>query len=128
MPLLFLFFAALPLAKAQMPGQEALGPPPAQIEQKSYGLRATAGREVLEVTVCTDSVIHVVATPEPPASASLRPWMLDAQQSCPGALFTLTQDAKAARLKTARLEVIVHIERGSLSFRTLDGESLLNEG
>jgi hypothetical protein len=38
------------------------------------GLRATAGREVLEVTVCTDSVIHVVATPEPSAPAAPRPW------------------------------------------------------
>jgi alpha-D-xyloside xylohydrolase len=128
MPILFLFFAALPVAKAQMPGQEAPGPPPAQIEQTSHGLRAIAGREVLEVTVCTDSVIHVVATPEPFAPASPLPWMLDAQQSCPGAPFTFTQDAKAASLRTAHVEVIVHIERGGLSFRTLDGESLLNEG
>ena len=54
--------------------------------------------------------------------------MLDAQQSCPGAPFTFTQDAKAASLKTAQLEVIVNIERGNLSFRTISGESLLNEG
>ena len=31
-------------------------------------------------------------------------------------------------MKTAQLEVIVHLERGSLSFRTANGESLLNEG
>ena len=55
---------------AQMPGQKALGPPPAQVEQTSHGIRATAGNEVLEVTVCTDSVIHVVATPEPSAPSS----------------------------------------------------------
>ncbi|MGA8744075.1 MAG: hypothetical protein WB561_22980, partial [Terracidiphilus sp.] len=78
---------------AQMPGQKAPGPPPAQIEQTSHGIRATAGREVLEVTVCSDSVIHVVATPVPSAPASPRPWMLDAQQACPGAPFTFTPDA-----------------------------------
>src|ERR1019366_3435830 len=39
---------------AQMPGQKAPGPPPAQVEQTSHGIRATAGNEVLEVTVCTD--------------------------------------------------------------------------
>ncbi len=54
--------------------------------------------------------------------------MLDAQQACPGAPFTFAQDAKAATLKTAQLEVIVNIERGNLSFRTISGESLLNEG
>jgi Glycosyl hydrolases family 31/Domain of unknown function (DUF4968) len=113
---------------AQMPGQEAPGPPPAQVEQTSHGIRATAGREVLEVTVCSDSVIHVVATPEPSAPASPRPWMLDAQQSCPGAPFTFAQDAKVASLKTAQLEIIVNIERDNLTFRTTGGESLLNEG
>jgi alpha-D-xyloside xylohydrolase len=128
MPVLFLIFLAASMLKAQMPGQSAPGPPPARVEQTSHGLRATAGSEVLEVTVCSDSVIHVVATPEPSDSASPRPWMLDAQQSCPGARFTFTQDAKAASMKTAQLEVTVNIERGNLSFRTAEGETLLSEG
>src|ERR1700738_2089262 len=60
---------------AQMPGQKAPGPPPEQVEQTAHGIRATAGNEVLQLTVCTDSVIHVVATPEPsaPASRDLQP-------------------------------------------------------
>jgi len=113
---------------AQMPGQNAAGPPPAQIEQTSHGIRATAGKEVLEVTVCTDSVIHVVATPVPSAPTSPRPWMLEPQQFCAGAPFTEMQDERSARLKTAKLEVTLSVERGNLSFRTLDGDSLLNEG
>ncbi|MGA9243655.1 MAG: TIM-barrel domain-containing protein [Silvibacterium sp.] len=127
MPILLLASAASHSA-AQMPGQKAPGPPPAQIEQTSHGFQATAGREVLTVTACTDSVIHVIATPEPSASPTPRPWMLDAQQSCPGAPFTFAQDAKVTSMKTAQLEVIINIERGSLSFRTTSGESLLNEG
>jgi alpha-D-xyloside xylohydrolase len=123
-----LLLAASAAHAAQMPGQKAPGPPPAQVEQTSHGLRTTAGSEVVEITVCTDAVIHVVATQEPSAPAAPRPWILDAQQSCPGAAITLTQDAKAATLKTAQLEVIVDLERGSLSFRTADGQSLLNEG
>ena len=118
MPVIALLLAASTIAAAQMPGQKAPGPPPEQVEQTSHGIRATAGREILEVTVCSDSVIHVVATPEPSAPASPRPWMLDAQQSCPGAPFTFAQDAKAASIKTAQLEVIVNIERGNLTFRT----------
>ena len=113
---------------AQMPGQNAAGPPPAQVEQTSHGIRATAGKEVLEVTVCTDSVIHVVATPVPSAPTSPRPWMLEPQQFCAGAPFTEMQDERSARLKTAKLEVTLSVERGNLSFRTLDGDSLLNEG
>jgi alpha-D-xyloside xylohydrolase len=129
MPILILFLATSSMANAQMPGQKAPGPPPEQVEQTSHGLRATAGREVLDLTVCSDSVIRVVATPEPsPPPASPRPWMLDGQQSCPGGPFTFAQDAKAASIKTAQLEVIVNIERGNLSFRTIGGESLLNEG
>jgi alpha-D-xyloside xylohydrolase len=128
MRVVVLLLAASTIAAAQMPGQKTPGPPPAQIEQTSHGFRAIAGREVLNVTVCTGSVIHVVATPEPFATRSPRPWMLDALQSCPGAPFTFTQDAKAASMKTAHLEVTVQIERGNLSFRTVGGESLLNEG
>ncbi|MGA7312589.1 MAG: hypothetical protein WBX22_01340, partial [Silvibacterium sp.] len=128
LPVLCLLFPISPVATAQMPGQKAPGPPPAQIDQTSHGFRATAGKEVVMVTACTDSVIHIVAMPDPSVSESPRPWMLDAQQSCPGAPFTFAQDAKAASMKTAQLEVIINIERGSLSFRTSRGEGLLNEG
>jgi hypothetical protein len=63
-PVFVLLLAASTIATAQMPGQKAPGPPPAQIEQTSHGIHATAGSEVLEITVCSDSVIHVVASPE----------------------------------------------------------------
>jgi len=128
MPVFALVLAASTIATAQMPGQKAPGPPPEQIEQTSHGIHATAGSEVLEITVCSDLVIHVVASPGPSAPTTPRPWMLDAEQSCPGAPFTFAQDAKTARVKTARLDVIVNIERGNISFRIAGGESLLNEG
>ena len=124
----FVFLFAVSSVAAQMPGQKAPGPPPAQVEQTSHGFRATASNEVLEVTACSGAVIHVVATPEPSATPSPRPWMLDPLQSCPGAQFTFTQDAKTASIKTSQLEVIVNIERGNLTFKTVAGESLLNEG
>ncbi len=115
-------------ALAQMPGQQALAPPPEQIVQTRSGLRATAGKETMTVTVCTASLIHVVATPEPSAPSSPRPWMLDAGQSCPGAPFTFSLDDKAATLKTAQLEVTLNVARGNLSFRTAAGDAILNEG
>jgi alpha-D-xyloside xylohydrolase len=54
--------------------------------------------------------------------------MLDEQQSCPGAPFTYAQDDRSAVMRTARFEVSLNLERGNLSFRTLSGETLLNEG
>jgi hypothetical protein len=59
----FVLLLAASSISAQMPGQKAPGPPPAHIEQTGHGFSATAGKEVLTVTACTDSVIHVVATP-----------------------------------------------------------------
>jgi len=115
-------------SQAQMPGQKAPGPPPARVEQTGQGFRAAAGNEILTVTACTDSVIHVVATPDPSAPASPRPWMRNDQQSCPGTHFTFSQDAKLATLRTSQLEVTIGIERGELSFRSANGESLLKEG
>ena len=77
---LVFFFMSSAVAAAQM-SEKVARPPPAQIEQTSYGIRATAGSEVLEVTVCADSVIHVVVT-APSAPASPRSWMFDSQQAC----------------------------------------------
>src|SRR5260370_960049 len=82
----------------------------------------------MEVSVWPVSVINGGAPPAPSASASPRPWMLEARQSCPGAPLDFTRDERTAVIKTARLSVIFNLERGSLSFRTAAGDSLLNEG
>jgi alpha-D-xyloside xylohydrolase len=124
---LALFVAQRP-GVAQMPGQKMPGLEPTEVQQTSRGIRATTRQESLDVTVCSDAVIHVVAGPEKPDREPQRPWMLDAQQSCAGAPFTFAKDAKTASLKTERLEVIVDLERGNLSFRNAAGESLLKEG
>ncbi len=113
---------------AQMPGQQAPGPPPERFEKTAQGFRATAGAEILELTVCSDSVVHVVATIEPSAPASPRPWMLDAAESCPGATFSFSEDEKGARLTTGKLDLAIGRERGNLTFRAASGDSLLNEG
>jgi alpha-D-xyloside xylohydrolase len=121
--------AASSTASAQMPGQRMPGLPPMSVEQTSQGMRATAGKEILDVTVCADSVIHVVAKPEQnDAPAAQLPWMLDPKESCAGAAHTFAEDAKSASVKTATLEVRFSLDRGNLSFETIGGESLLREG
>ncbi len=117
-------FAARPLS-----GQNAPPLPPIAVHQAPNGLWATVGAEHVSVTVCGASVIHVVASPDEAAvKTEPRPWMLDAREACPGAVFTYAQDAKAAHLKTATLDVAFGLERGNLSFRTAAGEALLLEG
>ena len=123
-----LFLAAATMVVAQMPGQKIPGHSPAQVEQTSHGMHVTVGKETLEVTVCTDSVIHVVATPEPSASASPRPWMLPAQQSCPGVPVEFSRDQKNAVMNTTQLRVAFNLQHGNLSFQTTAGDSLLKEG
>lgn len=120
--------AACSTAFGQMPGQKMPGFVPIQVEQIATGIRATAGKEVLEATVCSDLVIHVVAVPEALDHQPARPWMLDAKEACPGAPFTFAQDEKSATLKTTKIELALSLDHGNLSFRTLAGETLLNEG
>ncbi len=113
-------------------GQEFSGevPVPAamQVAQTPAGLTARNNREVLEVTVCGDSLVHVVARPlAAPVSTAARPWMLDPAVSCPGAAFQFSQDDKKATLTTARLAISLSLERGALSFGIPQGESFLRE-
>jgi alpha-D-xyloside xylohydrolase len=115
-------------AMAQMPGQERPGLAPVAAQQSEHGFHATVGSEALDVTVCGDSVIHVVAKPETAAQSGPKPWMLDASQSCAGAPFQFAQNAKSATLKTDKLEVTFGLERGNLSYRALNGDALLREG
>ena len=123
----FLLLAVCSTAAAQMPGQKLPGLEPVVAQQSPQGMRATIGAEQLEVTVCGGSVIHVLARPNAEAQPGPKPWMLDAAHSCAGSPFQFAQDDKSARLKTDALEVSINLERGFLSFRTLNGVPLIRE-
>ncbi len=110
-------------------GQSLPGLTPAVVHPTSSGFQAVLGPETLDVTVCADSVLHIVATPHPStAPAPQRPWILDPRVSCPGAPHTFNQDAKSASIRTAALQVSIDIARGNLTFLTNGGETLLREG
>ena len=125
-------FPLLAVSASDAPGQTATGEAPRPTAMRAVqspgGLTARNDREVLEVTVCGDSVVHVVARPvQAPASTAARPWMLEPAQSCPGAAFQFSQTGEAATLTTSRLIVSLPARSGSLSFKTLQGETLLRE-
>jgi alpha-D-xyloside xylohydrolase len=99
-----------------------------QVTRSPGGFIAHNDREVLAVTVCSGSRVHVTARPAgTPASKALQPWMLDPAQSCPGAPFQFSQDANQATLTTASLAVTLSDREGALTFKTLQGETLLRE-
>ncbi len=129
MSLALLFFVAhsTPLA-AQLLG--AIPPlPPVVVTRTDDGLTAKIGDETLRVSVCSASVIHVVATPRSPESIRHdQPWMLDPKQSCPGAQFQFSQADDTAVLTTATLKVELSLKRGNLKYSSIGGPDLLREG
>ena len=125
---LALLLAAAGGAAAQIPGQKQPGLGAIAAEETPQGIRATMGAEVIEVSVCGDSVIHVVARPsEATAADGAKPWMLDGQ-SCKGVPFKFDRTAEAIHLRTASLDVSFDLQRGNLHYKTAAGESLLAEG
>ena len=125
--ILFLFWTAC-TGMAQMPGQNLPGLEPTTVQQSQRGMRATVGSELLDITVCNGSVIHVLARPDATAKSGQQPWMVDASQSCAGAPFQFAQDDKSATIRTDKIEVIFGLERGNVFFRTVNGDNLLREG
>ena len=127
-------FAAVVLAMSALPaqGQAVVGefPHPSRLEvtPTPAGFAARNDREQLEVTVCGDSVVHIVARPvgTAPSSAS-RPWMLEATVACPGAPFKLSQDGDLHVATTAAMSIALSARDGNLSFKTPSGETILHE-
>ena len=125
---MFVILAYSSAASAQMPGQAMPQLPRVSAVQTPQGTHATVGEETIEITVCANSVIHVVAKPKASEPEGRRPWILNAQHSCPGAPFTYAQDSRSSAIETETLEVAFGLERGNISFRTRSGYSLLDEG
>jgi len=103
--------------------------PPVNYAPAPDGMTATVGSESLHVSACRSSVIHFVATPEPPDTVKpSQPWMLDAQESCPGAKFQVSQTEDDAILTTDTLKIQLSLKWGNVQYRTTAGENLLREG
>ena len=102
--------------------------PPVKVAPAPDGMTATVGSESLHISACRSSVIHFVATPEPPDTVKPnQPWMLDSRESCPGAKFQVSQTAEAAILTTDTLKIELSLKWGNVQFSTAGGENLLRE-
>jgi alpha-D-xyloside xylohydrolase len=118
-----------PSTFGQMPGQSIPDLPRVIAQQSEHGIHAAMGSEAIDVTICSQSIIHVVAHPDaPPARPKPKPWLLEGDAACPGVAFQFVQDAHSATVKTSVLQVELNLERGNLSFRDASGAQLLQEG
>ena len=125
---LALLAVSAPAALSQTVINEYPHPAPMQVAEAPHGFTAQNSREVLQVTVCGDSVIHVVARPVgAPDRTSPRPWMLDTSEACPGAAFKFSQENGTATLSTSSLVVTLSDRQSNLAFKTPQGEPLLHE-
>jgi alpha-D-xyloside xylohydrolase len=129
---LSLLVASLPFSTPTTFGQIVIAdyphPAPMEAAQSPTGFTAQNDREQLEIAVCSDSVLHVMARPiNAPASAEAQPWMLPHDESCPGVAFQFAQTAAAATLSTSRVAVSLSTRDGNLTFKTAKGELLLHE-
>jgi len=115
-------------AQAQTVPGVAPHPGAMHASQSTGGLAAANERETLEVTVCGDSLIHVTARPAgAPAATDPQPWMLAADQACPGAPFQFGESNGSAHLTTKQLVISFSEANGNLNFRTPQGEELIRE-
>lgn len=97
------------------------------VEPSTQGFTAKIGSETLQISVCRDSVVHVVGRPTPSDTDPAQPWMLSATEACPGAKFQFSQNGDIAALTTSKLKVHLSLKQGNLSYSAVNGEHLLNE-
>jgi alpha-D-xyloside xylohydrolase len=124
---LLLALIAPSIAHAQVPGQAIPTQPAVTVTQSPQGLNATIGQEILHLTVCSPTILHVVTRPNDTPANHPQPWLLPADQSCPGAPSQFSQDEKNATLKTTSLTVTISLARGNLTILTSDGKQLFHE-
>jgi len=92
-------------------------------EKSPAGLVMHNGAETLRVSVCGPDVLHVVAGPGDPRSASpATPWIV---RPCAAAPFAFSQDDKQASLRTSQLRLDISRDTGQLFFRDSTGGVLL---
>ena len=115
----------VPAARAQFDNPDYH--PAVKVTPADQGAHITFGDEVLDLTVCGPATLHVVSHQATSTATHQQPWLLPTAESCPGAKFSLEQDAKTATLKTAEISAIFHFDNGHIDFRDPQGNMLVHE-
>ena len=120
-PSLFLFLLTLCLPLCAF----AADAPAVTVAQDAAGVVVHNGSETLRLSVCGPDLIHIVAGPGDPKSASPQePWIVT---PCKPDHFDFSRDAKQAIVTTAKLRITVSLKDALLQFNDVTGNKLLEE-
>lgn len=98
---------------------------PYTVTHDASGVALTNGIETIHISVCGSGVLHIVAGPGDPKSASpFNPWII---RSCTPIPFEFAQTKGQATLRTSEVQLNITLRDGLLSFHTASGAPLLSE-
>jgi alpha-D-xyloside xylohydrolase len=107
-------------------GQWTAVPPVTSVTRDSDGIRATVqSGGVLKLQVCTDSIIHVLYSPD--GNFPKRPDYVVTKTSWFGAQWKLESSPTAATLSTSALKVTIEKDTGAITFAGASGEQLFRD-
>lgn len=115
------------IATAQSADSADIPAPKIAAVPTATGMSLAVDDESLAITVCSESVFHVVATPHGSRATHPQPWLLPTKEWCAGAPFQIAHSAADISLSTSRIRVSVDLRRGRLRYTTANGEILLSE-
>ena len=94
------------------------------IKRKANGAIVPSANGMVQVDVCSESVIHVLVGV---TSAPIKPLVPTVIRPCTDTKFTTSSDDFGFYLQTSKLKVEIASHTGSVSFLTLDGTTILSE-
>jgi alpha-D-xyloside xylohydrolase len=94
------------------------------IEQLANGAIMHSETGIVHVEVCSERVIHILASASPTPIKSLVPAVI---RPCNGAKFTTSSDDSAFRIQTSTLRIEIAKDTGSVRFLASDGGNILSE-
>jgi alpha-D-xyloside xylohydrolase len=94
------------------------------IEQVANGAIVHSESGIVQVEICSDSVIHILASAKP---VPIKPIVPAVIRPCGGAKFTTSSDNSAFRIQTSKLKIEIAKDTGRVRFLTSDGGSILRE-
>ena len=95
------------------------------VQQQADGVVFTLGTGTLKLLVCSDSIIHVLYSAT--ASFPEQKEYVITKSSWAGAPWTMRSTDEDITLTTAKLKIVVTRKDGAITYRDLDGKSLVQE-
>lgn len=117
-------FGALVLAILGSTTSHCASGPIQSFERNSAGATLYFKGEVLRIDVCSERIIHVMASPTPKIPPAIVPAVI---HPCRDSNFKVVSNKLTVTIQTAALEISIDRETGTLRFLSADGKSVLSE-